>query len=96
MCLQFSCRFDLDEMIDSLRTHESRYNIGVSQFSGSSYTLDLGRLTKLMSTVQGANKQDSYELDDFSGHKVSKASDWLKCVADFDQSVSVLVSHDIS
>lgn len=95
-CLQFSGHFDLDEMIDSLRTRESQYNIGVTQFSGSSYTLNLAQLTKLMSTVQRANKKGSYELDDFSRHKASKASDWLKCVADFDQSVSVLVGYGIS
>ncbi len=96
MCLQYPGDFDLDEIIDSLRTRASQYNIGVSQFSGSSYTLDLAKLTKLISTVQGANKKGSCELEDFSRHKTSKALDWLECVADFDQSVSVLVGRDIS
>lgn len=82
-------------MIESLRARESHYNIRVRQFSGLSYTLDLAKLTKLISTVQIANKLGSCELDDFGRHKTSKASDWLDCVTEFDQSASVIVGQDI-
>jgi len=91
--LQYPGGFDLDGILDSLRIREFQYNIRVHQFSGSSYTLDLAKLTKLISTVQNANKMSSCELDDFGRHKTPKASDWLECVTDFDESASVLVSH---
>lgn len=94
ICLQYDGGFDLQNIVGSLLARESEYNIRVSHFSGSSYTLDLAKLSKLMSAFQKANRKDQYELDDFGEQKTSRAPQWLACMSSFDQSLGLLVSRN--
>lgn len=94
VCLQYQSGFDLQSIIGSLLARECEYNIRVYHFSGSPYTLDLAKLSKLMSAFQKANRKDHYELDDFGEQNMFRAPDWLACVHSFDQSLGLLVSRN--
>ena len=84
--LTYSGEFDLKNMMCRLLSLQSRCNIGVRHFSGSSYSLDLTKVVTRMSTLSNAK-----HLDDFAKHKSSKALDWLNCFIDYDHSIDSMV-----
>ena len=91
--LFFPSSFDVAALISRLRLRQNRYNIRVCHFSGASYSMDLSKLEKVMSKVYEADHASIYNLDDFRKHKLSKASHWLDCLFDCDDSLGNVVCH---
>lgn len=89
--LSYPETFDLAILSSRLVSLQSQYNIRVRHFSGYSYTLDLARLSVMVSSVSKARDQTSYELDDFGKHRLSRHADWLDCICDHEASLDLVV-----
>lgn len=69
-----------------------QYNIGVRQFSGSSYTLDLAKMVEIMSRLSKVRQLELYKLDHLDRHSLPQGSDWLDCILDYNPPVDAIVS----